>query len=113
MPGPGGLDHGGLSDRGPGGAGVVVRADPCLVAEVDRPAVPDIQALTGGADGPPTGPGSRTLSASMRSSTANSTTATAVTARPMRTSRGPLTAGDQPKRRHSQGWKVQASAPSR
>jgi hypothetical protein len=36
VPGTGRLDHGGLPDGGPGGAGVVVRADPRLVTEVDR-----------------------------------------------------------------------------
>jgi hypothetical protein len=34
--GAGGLDHRDLADGRPGGAGVVVRADPGLVAEVDR-----------------------------------------------------------------------------
>src|SRR3954469_3226575 len=34
--GVGGLDHRDLADGCPGGAGVVVRADPGLVAEVDR-----------------------------------------------------------------------------
>src|SRR3954447_25972438 len=35
-PGTGRLDYGCTADRGPGGAGVVVRADPGLVGEVDR-----------------------------------------------------------------------------
>ena len=36
VPGAGGLHHRRAADRGPGGAGVVVRADARLVGEVDR-----------------------------------------------------------------------------
>jgi len=36
MPGAGGAHYRGVADRRPGGAGVVVRADPGLIGEVDR-----------------------------------------------------------------------------